>query len=537
MADSTELRQRRAKGGLATPRSQLLDAQSSSRSGAATGLHPHEAATLLQAAALVAACYFAYALPTPLPADAPATAFSEQRARTHLHTMIGYGVRTVGSVANEIQSPRYIANAIQKIQHAAPQGVEIEMVMQHPSGSFHFDFLGGMTNVYANVTNVLARISFARKAASGEEDYTASRANAILLSAHFDSALGSPAATDDLVNIAGMLELLRSLSVSSPLQHSVVFNFNGAEETINQAAHGFITQHEWVSSIKAFINMEGAGAGGKSFMMQTGPKAEWLAEAFASSAPHPTGSTLLEEIFQSGIVPGDTDFRIYRDYGSIPGVDMIELSGDYYYHTKNDDERHVAQGQIQNMFDNVQSMLRVYANDDMLGHRPAGFAGSSVVFYDVWGLGVVVYSHTAAACLHVAVVLLLGYQLSSSGAWESMRASPRQIQSAVWTHILATLAAFVAPLSIGIGLVASGNALRWLPILPLGPALFGSTALAASTLVYQKRGGVSHLPSLPFLPSPPQWVFLSRFSLVSLSCQSWEALYYSRALLLPYMDV
>jgi len=40
--------------------------------------------------------------------------------------------------------------------------------------------------MHATVTNVLARISFARKAASGEEDYTASRANAILLSAHFD---------------------------------------------------------------------------------------------------------------------------------------------------------------------------------------------------------------------------------------------------------------------------------------------------------------------------------------------------------------
>jgi len=119
-------------------------------------------------------------------------------------------------------------------------------------------------------------------------------------------------------------------------------------------------------------------------MMQSGPKAEWLAEGFAASAPHPSGSTLLEEIFQSAVVPGDTDYRIYRDYGSIPGVDMIELSGDYVYHTALDDLAHVAQGQIQHMFDNVHSLLHTYATDEHLSRR-LGLSGSSVVFYDLLG--------------------------------------------------------------------------------------------------------------------------------------------------------
>ena len=146
-----------------------------------------------------------------------------------------------------------------------------------------------------------------------------------------------------------MLELLRLLSIGPPLTNAVIFNFNGAEETIMQASHGFITRHKWVPTIKSFVNMEGAGAGGKSWMMQSGPRSGWIASGFAAVAPHAAGATIIEEVFQSGIVPGDTDYRVYRDYGELPGVDMVELTGDYVYHTALDDLAHVAPGQVQHL--------------------------------------------------------------------------------------------------------------------------------------------------------------------------------------------
>lgn len=43
----------------------------------------------------------------------------------------------------------------------------------------------------------------------------------------------------------------------------------------------------------------------------------------------------LQDVF--GIVPGDTDYRIFaNDHGNIPGLDIIYLIGGYYYHTTTD---------------------------------------------------------------------------------------------------------------------------------------------------------------------------------------------------------
>lgn len=53
-----------------------------------------------------------------------------------------------------------------------------------------------------------------------------------------------------------MMEVLRVLSKQEKrLRHSVIFLFNGAEETPLQAAHGFITQHQWAKDIKGKLRL------------------------------------------------------------------------------------------------------------------------------------------------------------------------------------------------------------------------------------------------------------------------------------------
>ena len=98
------------------------------------------------------------------------------------------GSRTIGSEANEIQAPKYLIQQLMAIRAAADPDIAVEIAVQHPSGAFTTPFLGGIVNVYANVTNVVCRIAHRRRPPSG---------GAILVNAHVVSSLGSPGAGDD----------------------------------------------------------------------------------------------------------------------------------------------------------------------------------------------------------------------------------------------------------------------------------------------------------------------------------------------------
>ncbi len=262
----------------------------------------------------------------PLPnADTTGNKFSSANARTHLNAITDIGIRNAGSFSNDILARDVILKTISDIKKSSNNKVDIEVSLQNPSGSFFLSFLGGMTHIYDNLTNIVVRFNQRDKPIR----------NSLLLNCHFDSAIGSPAASDDASSCAILLETLRCLSTQPVLlDHAVVFLFNGAEEMVLPASHGFVTQHPWAKEIKAFINLEAAGAGGKELVFQTGPKHPWIAKAYAQSAVYPYGSVFGEEVFQSGVIPGDTDFRIFRDFGGIPGIDMAYFVNGYVYHTQ-----------------------------------------------------------------------------------------------------------------------------------------------------------------------------------------------------------
>ncbi len=56
-----------------------------------------------------------------------------------------------------------------------------------------------------------------------------------------------------------------------------------------------------------------------SHYLLVGPGHPWIVQTYAQKVPHPFASVFGQEVFESGLIPSDTDYRIYRDFGGLPG--------------------------------------------------------------------------------------------------------------------------------------------------------------------------------------------------------------------------
>lgn len=327
--------------------------------------------------------------------------FVAERARNHIVNLTSLGPRIAGSYENEVLAVKFLTTTINNVMKTAHENHKILINITKHSGAFPLKFLDGMTNVYRNVQNVIIKVGPHRPTM-----------HSLLLNCHFDSFLGSPGGSDDSAGCAVMLEILRII-IQSPkvLKHSVIFLFNGAEENLLQASHGFITQHPWAKNVRTFINLEACGAGGRELLFQAGPHNPWIIETYAKSVPYPYASSLAQEIFESGIVPGDTDFRIFRDFGKISGLDFAWSKNGYVYHTSFDNVDQIPLGALQRTGDNILALTQGLIFGDHLSDTDAQETRGSLVFFDFLGAFVIRWPQYIASTVNIASIIVAGYSI------------------------------------------------------------------------------------------------------------------------------
>ncbi|CAG0915360.1 unnamed protein product [Notodromas monacha] len=259
----------------------------------------------------------------------------------------------------------------QKGKHA---GWKVEMSHQVASGSFSLLFLDNYTNVYENIQNIAVRID---PGVDNDDD-------ALLVNCHFDSPVGSPGASDDAVNCATMLEVLRG-------------------------AHAFITQHPWRKQAKILINLEAAGSGGREILFQAGPRASWLVEIYKQATSFPVSSGFWQDIFDTGAIPSDTDFRIFRDYGGMSGLDIAFVKNGYVYHTEYDEEKRIPAETVQRIGENLHKLILALGSADW----PRDNADSLRVHFDFAGLYLLTYGSTVRHLLTLLAFLATAFLMKN----------------------------------------------------------------------------------------------------------------------------
>ena len=239
----------------------------------------------------------------------------------------------------------------------------------------------------------------------------------VLVNAHYDSVSTGFGATDDGMGVVSVLQLIKYFSTSghTPERGFVALLNNGEEEGLNGArAFGV---HPLSKLPHTFVNLEGAGAGGRAHMFRATDVQ--VVEAYRSS-PHPYSSVASGDAFNLGAIRSQTDYVVFNgDYG-MRGMDISFSSPRARYHTDEDDTRHTGTDSLWHMLSAALATTRALTSDrsdkfdgqpNSEGKVPSG-NGSNGVWFDLFGQGFAVAPlHTffalSVTLLVVAPVVLL----------------------------------------------------------------------------------------------------------------------------------
>ncbi|KAG6040582.1 hypothetical protein E4U41_000090 [Claviceps citrina] len=165
------------------------------------------------------------------------------------------------------------------------------------------------------------------------------RGAGVLVNCHFDSVSTGYGATDDGMSCVSLLQLLSHFtSKDRQPKNGIVLLFNNAEEDGLFGAKAF-GYSPLVQFCHTFVNLEGAGAGGRAMLFRTTDLE--TAQAYSKS-PHPFGSVVAANAFERRIIRSATDFSVFVDNFGQRGLDIAFYAPRARYHTEDDDARHAS---------------------------------------------------------------------------------------------------------------------------------------------------------------------------------------------------
>jgi hypothetical protein len=291
--------------------------------------------------------------PDALPASAPATEFSAERAIEHIK-VIAQEPRISGSPGYK-RARDYVMSGLTAL------GLTPEI--QSATG----------------VENIITRIV----GAESQE--------AILLVAHLDSR-GGPGATDDGSGVAVLLETARALQAGPSLRNSIILLFTDREESGLRGALAFIKEHPWIEDVKLVANFDAGGLSGPSALTGTSPNNGWLIREAAKADPTIYAGSAFGE--------GSSDFSAFKSLG-FSGY-AFDYAWDRRIHTSHDNVGNLNPPSIQHQGYHALSLARHFGDLDALEDPK----DPNPVYFSVLRLGVVRYPTTWIVPISLIVVLV-----------------------------------------------------------------------------------------------------------------------------------
>lgn len=323
---------------------------------------------LLAIVAAVGVALYTLRPPDIVPASAPPTEFSAERAMEDLE-VIADEPRPVGS-PEHAETREYLLGEIRALD-LEPRVQTTTALVSFPDRSFAH---------VSRVKNILVRL-----------EGTADNDRAVLLSAHYDTFSGStPSASDCGSCVVTLLETMRALEAAPPLNNDVIFLFTDAEERVSAGARGFVDDEPWAKDAAMILNFEAAGSHGPAMVLTTTEQNGEVVDGLLEAAPHPVVNSLLP--FLLGPVPGGDDMEVYKEELDSAGLDFVYFVDRSVYHTAADNLQTIDPRSVQHDGSYAHALTRHFGNTSLANLEAPDevfftiLPGVTVHYPEAWGI-------------------------------------------------------------------------------------------------------------------------------------------------------
>ena len=355
--------------------------------------------------------------PAVLPASAPATAFSAERAMADVRT-IAMRPHPVAS-ADNARVRGYLASRL----HALGIVTEERRYLIDPRGYATLHRWNPQASPATELVDLVGVLP--------GRDRTLP---AVAVMAHMDTVWGSPGGADDSAGVAAILELLRAIRARGTPARDIVIVFTDGEEIGLSGARAFWPADGVANHVGVVVNLESRGAGGRATMFETGAGNADMIALLARSVPHSVANSMAVLAYR--LMPNDTDFTVTRERG-LPGFNFAMLGRGQYYHSPRATADRLDPRTLQDLGTQALGIVAALAFAPRLP-----VSGRDAVFFDLAGHGLIHYAIGTGWLILLGAAAALG--LAWAGAARGRQVKPADVAegagAAVWLVVHGALA-------------------------------------------------------------------------------------------------
>ncbi|TQR37003.1 M28 family peptidase [Lysinibacillus sphaericus] len=308
--------------------------------------------------------------------------FSSDQALNYLKE-VAKEPHPIGSSANK-KVRDYIVKHFQNIN--IPVEIQTKPVKDISGGEYAIK-LGA-----ENVENIIAKI----QGTSGDD-------NAILLTAHYDSEIETPGASDDGYGVVTIMEVARALKEMPAPKNTIYFVLTDGEEQGLLGASALQDRTDILDKVRVMLNFEARGNTGVPIMFETSSNDLKLAQLYKDTVPYPVAYSFASEMYKK--MPNDTDFTELKVTKKL-GYNFANMGGLEAYHAALDRVENSDEETIRHFGDYALPLVKKFMMMEEQEFQSLENSKGNAIYFPLMKKTLVVYSEKLVIPLMVILLIL-----------------------------------------------------------------------------------------------------------------------------------